>query len=66
MSKSRYSPELAAKHAQCHPRIHAGLPHHLRCDYVRGEMPDIERCCKSADHTDEHLFVDEPKVNGDK
>lgn len=60
----RYSPPEAAKHAQCHTRIHAGLPHHLRCDWVKGEANTLERCSKSADHSDDHEFQDEPKVNG--
>ncbi len=61
--EERYSPEEAAQHAQQHQRLHGGLPHHLRCDFVKGTGATLQRCSMASDHQGEHKYVDEPNAN---
>lgn len=50
----RHDPEAAARHARSNPR--KGLPHHLRCDWMRGD----ERCSREDGHIGEHKYSSAP------
>ena len=55
----RFDPELAAKDACRHPRPAGVLPHHLRCDWIRGDFdaPGPKQRCRLGDnHPGEHEY----------
>jgi hypothetical protein len=63
MKDERYSPEEAAQHAQQHARPNGQLSHHLRCDWVKGEVPDLQRCLLASEHMGEHNYSTDAPLN---
>ncbi len=51
-AQERYDPAAAAKNAQQHPRPKGVLPHHLRCDWMKGE----QRCRLADNHSGQHEY----------
>ncbi len=50
--EERCDPTAAAKLSRQSPRLPGNLPHHLRCDWMRGE----ERCKLGDGHVGEHKY----------
>jgi hypothetical protein len=51
-TEERYDPAAAAKDAQHHPRPSGVLPHHLRCDWMKGDR----RCRLADNHSGQHEY----------
>jgi hypothetical protein len=48
----RYDPAAAASNAQQNPRPAGVLPHHLRCDWMKGK----QRCRLADNHPGPHIY----------
>jgi hypothetical protein len=48
----RLDPEAAAIHASTNPKPSGVVPHHLRCDWMRGK----KRCILSTNHSEGHKY----------
>lgn len=55
----RYDIEAAALCARRDAREPGCLPHHLRCDWVKGSSPHIKRCRLGAGHSEAHIYEKE-------
>lgn len=62
MSDEREDVLAAAHHARTHAQPPGVLPHHLRCNWVRGSIINLQRCRLAEGHpsTQGHEF-EEPK-----
>lgn len=54
MSDERYDPKQAAYHARQGPREKSAPPHHLRCDWFRGDT----RCQLADGHGEKHKYAE--------
>jgi hypothetical protein len=55
----RHDPFEASRDARTHPRQPSCPPHHLRCDWVKGDWDSPlpkQRCRLGDNHTGEHVY----------
>ena len=56
MKGERHDIQAAVQHACRHAQPPGVVPHAIRCDFVRGEGVDLQRCRFAANHPGDHKY----------